>query len=84
MDIHEGRRRPIELAKSRGTYIILALLLGFLGVHNFYAGRIGRGAIQLAITLTLGWVIVGFVINLIWNLIDVFTVKSDGHGDSFV
>ncbi len=30
-----------------GTYWVLAFLLGWLGVHNFYVGRFGRGIIQL-------------------------------------
>ena len=36
-------------SKARKTYVWLALLLGPLGVHNFYAGYLRRGAIQLAI-----------------------------------
>jgi len=37
-------------AKSRGIFIILGILLGTLGIHNFYAGHYARGAAQLVIT----------------------------------
>ena len=33
--------------KSRATYIALGLFLGFLGIHNFYAGHTGRGVLGL-------------------------------------
>lgn len=85
----QGQRPPVmqELVrapysqKSRGTYIILGLFLGGLGIHNFYAGRNGPGAAQLIITLTLGWVGVGVVINLIWVIIELLSITEDGDGN---
>ncbi|HEV8573817.1 MAG TPA: NINE protein [Dehalococcoidia bacterium] len=71
----------VQAVKSRGLFIILGLLLGCLGIHNFYAGYYGRGAIQLIITSVLGWVIVGFVITAVWALIEVITVKVDAQGN---
>lgn len=43
--------RPVvvEPVKSRGVFIILGLLLGCLGIHNFYAGYNVKGAVQLII-----------------------------------
>lgn len=70
-----------KTAKSRGVYIILGLFLGCFGIHNFYAGRYTAGAIQIIITLLLGWLVVGFVVTGIWALIELFTVKTDGAGD---
>ena len=70
--------RPV---KSRGVFIILGLLLGYLGIHNFYAGFYGRGAIQVVITAMLGWLYVGFVITVIWALIELITVKTDAQGN---
>jgi TM2 domain-containing membrane protein YozV len=68
-------------AKSHAIYVILALFLGSFGIHNFYAGRGGRGVGQLLVTfLSLGllvWVV------WIWNFIDVLTVSSDGDGVPF-
>lgn len=53
-----------------------------LGIHNFYAGRYLRGALQMIITVTLGWFVIGLVISCFWALIDLFTVTTDGAGDA--
>ncbi len=44
-------------SRSRLAYILLALFLGGLGVHNFYARRARRGAGQLVLgaLAALGW-----------------------------
>lgn len=79
--VHNNNRPPqMGSAKSRGIYIILGIFLGLLGIHNFYAGRNGRGAFQLLITVLLGWVLIGLVITAIWVLIDIVTVETDGEG----
>jgi TM2 domain-containing membrane protein YozV len=36
-------------AKSRTTYILLALFLGGLGIHNFYSGHTKHGVIKLVL-----------------------------------
>jgi TM2 domain-containing membrane protein YozV len=78
-----SRERP---ACSRLVYILLALFLGTLGIHNFYAGRTGQGAAQLAITLVscmLMCVVIGFFtiwLTIIWSIIDIVTVTHDGQG----
>jgi TM2 domain-containing membrane protein YozV/RNA polymerase subunit RPABC4/transcription elongation factor Spt4 len=69
-----------QAPKSRGVFIILGLFLGCLGVHSFYAGYYAKGAIQVAITIVLGWIIVGFVITAIWALIEIITVTADADG----
>ena len=38
-------------AKSRGIYVMLGVLLGNLGIHNFYAGHIARGVAHLGLEL---------------------------------
>ena len=35
------------MPKSRLAYILLAILLGTLGIHNFFAGYTGKGIAQL-------------------------------------
>lgn len=69
--------------KSRAAYIVLALLFGWFGVHNFYAGFGGRGATQLLITLFLGWLGIGVVITGLWFLIEIFVVNTDARGVRF-
>lgn len=73
----------VKSAKSRGIYIILGLFFGLLGIHNFYAGRLGVGVAQLLVTVILGWFVVGIFITAIWVLIELFTVTKDGAGDAF-
>lgn len=55
-------------AKSKVTAGILAILLGALGIHNFYLGFTGKGLAQLLITvLTCGY---GGIITGIWALVE--------------
>lgn len=77
-------QRVIKSAKSRGVFVILGLFFGFLGIHNFYAGYFGRGAAQLVIVATLGWLVVGLIIVFIWVLIELFTITYDSAGDKMV
>ena len=77
----DARPHLVKSAKSRGVYVILGLFFGLLGIHNFYAGRFGIGAMQLLITCILGWFVVGLVITAIWSLADLFMVTTDGAGD---
>jgi len=70
----------VQVSKSRGIYIILALFLGCLGIHNFYAGHYGKGTAQLVITLVLGWMVIGLIITGLWALSEIFAQSYDGEG----
>lgn len=70
----------VEIPKSRGVYIVLGLLLGGLGIHNFYAGRIGPGIAQLLIMIFTFWLILPIFIIGLWVIIEVIVVNRDGHG----
>lgn len=52
--------------KSLGLAYLLWLFLGFLGVHHFYMGKVGRG---IGYLLTCGWFLIGL-------LVDLFTLPS--------
>ncbi len=67
--------------KSRGVYIILGLVFGFFGFHNFYAGHYGRGVAQLVITFTLGWIIIGLILNFFWVVAELISETEDGEGN---
>ena len=71
---------PQSPPKSRIAYQLLALFLGGLGIHNFYAGRTGVAVVQLLITLALGWTGIAYGIVCLWVLIEIFSVKVDGKG----
>ena len=60
--------------KSKVLAGILGILLGFLGVHNFYLGYTGKAVAQLLITLlTCG---AGSFVTSIWGLIEGILILS--------
>jgi TM2 domain-containing membrane protein YozV len=64
--------------KSKTLFIVLAILFGHLGIHNFFIGNTKRGVIQLLVSLlTCG---IGAIPMWIWALIEAFTVKQDAQG----
>ena len=71
---------PARSDKSRVAYILLALFLGGLGIHNFYAGHGGRGIAQLLITLLTGWLLFPLIFIGLWILIEIISTNTDGAG----
>lgn len=69
----------MAIPKSRLAYILLAIFLGYLGVHNFYAGFTKKGIIQLILSVL---VITAFI-TFIWVIIDIITVTEDANGNQF-
>lgn len=70
------------MPKSRLAYILLAIFLGTLGVHNFFAGYTGRGVTQLLLTLISFGLLSPLV--FIWAIVDICTVTKDARGVDFV
>jgi TM2 domain-containing membrane protein YozV len=67
--------------KNKMTFVMLGVLLGAFGAHNFYARYKKKAIAQLCITvLTLGY---GAPMSWIWALIDVLTVEKDSAGIQF-
>lgn len=68
-------------AKERVAYVLLAVFLGNLGIHNFYAGYTSRAVTQLLICLlTCG---IGGIATWIWAIIEAVTVEQDAKGVRF-
>ncbi|MCR2808021.1 TM2 domain-containing protein [Paenibacillus soyae] len=61
----------IKSEKSFVAALILSILLGTLGIHRFYVGKIGTGILQL---LTMG----GFGI---WALVDIIMIAVGSFKD---
>jgi len=74
---------PGRPAKDRVVYVLLGVLLGMLGIHNFYAGYIAKAVSQLLITLLLGWLVVPLFAVAIWVLVEVCSVSQDSQGKPF-
>lgn len=60
-------------SKSYSTTLILAIFLGYLGLHRFYVGKIGTGILDL---ITVGWLGIGWVIDIFTVLFGNFTDKT--------
>lgn len=78
--------------KSRGAHIILGLLFGCVGFHNFYAGHNGRGAFKLILLFIAfvmdasadfrtGFFTVCLVIIAFVSLLEIIAVKNDATGN---
>lgn len=57
---------------SAGAAYLLCLLLGALGVHRLYLGKIGTGIVMLILGLTF----FGLLITVPWAVIDLFLIPS--------
>jgi hypothetical protein len=70
-----------ENARNRTTFIVLGVLLGLVGAHNFYAGYRKKAITQLCITIFSA----GFAAPMIWvwAVIEVCTVDRDSEGKKF-
>jgi len=66
--------------KTRLTYILLALFLGSLGIHNFYSGHTKHGVIKLVLLIACG---LGLLVNPIWSIVEACTVTQDANGVRF-
>jgi TM2 domain-containing membrane protein YozV len=65
---------PIMISsRSRLAALLLAIFVGFLGIHRFYAGKVITGIIWL---LTGGLLGVGVIIDIILIAIGVFRDKA--------
>jgi TM2 domain-containing membrane protein YozV len=73
---------PVAQPKTRVIYVLLGIFLGAFGVHNFYAGYVKKGAIQLCVALLSCFY--GALISWIWAIIEICTVNKDAEGTQFV
>jgi TM2 domain-containing membrane protein YozV len=73
---------PVSQPKTRVAFVLLGIFLGVFGVHNFYAGYIKKGTIQLCLTLLTCFY--GAAISLVWAIIEICTVNQDADGTQFV
>ena len=66
-----------EAKQKKLVAALLAILLGWLGLHKFYLGYVIAGIIQLVLSFFLG---IGGIIGLIEGII--YLVKSDDEFES--
>ncbi len=68
--------------KSRTAAAVLGILLGVIGVHNFYLGYTGKAVAQLLISLLSGFIL--SVIPFVWGIVEGImllcgTINTDGR-----
>lgn len=73
--------------KSKAVAALLSFFLGMLGIHRFYLGRVGSGAVMLIMgvigAITTG-ILIGFVLLAIvgiWDIVDFFRILCNGLTD---
>ena len=77
---------PYGPQKSKLAAVILAFLLGTLGIHNFYLGYTNKGIAQLLLTLLGGWLCgAGAIAAGIWALVEAIqlltgSIHQDANG----
>lgn len=74
-------------SKSKMVAGLLAILIGSLGIHNFYLGDNKNGIIKLCLSLIGGWLCgLGAIAAWVWAIIEgvqIFTGKitTDANGN---
>ena len=67
----------VQPPKSREATGLLALFLGWLGIHDFYVGKVSLGAIKLILALTF----FGYFISQLWALVDIVCIITGSYRD---
>ena len=75
--LYKKRKKEGNIMSDKNwlTTLLLCIFLGGIGVHRFYAGKIGTGILQL---LTVGGCGIWTLIDLIMIIMGKFTDK-DGN-----
>lgn len=64
---------PVRSQKSKGVALVLCVLLGYMGIHRFYVGKIGTGILWL---LTLGCFGIGWIVDIVMLCCNKLADKS--------
>jgi TM2 domain-containing membrane protein YozV len=68
---------PGRRDRSKLVAAVLAFLVGPLGIHRFYLGRVGSGIAMLLLSFT----VIGLLVTVPWALIDTIRYLVMPGGD---
>ncbi|MEI7904489.1 MAG: TM2 domain-containing protein [Candidatus Firestonebacteria bacterium] len=74
----------LDTAKPRAVFVLLGIFLGAAGIHNFYAGYLGKALAQLVLGVSgmyTNWITTIFA--FLWAIADVLLVRQDDWGVPF-
>lgn len=71
---------PVPAGRRRIVFALLGIFFGFLGVHNFYAGNIRIGILQVALTGLAIFLGFNLIFTWVWALVEVLFVRTDSRG----
>lgn len=69
--------QPVAVQKSKIVAGLLGILLGSLGIHNFYLGKTNRGIIQIVVSF------VTFGVGGIWGFIEGILILTSKPGSEW-
>lgn len=69
-------------SKSKIAAGLLAIFLGYLGIHNFYLGYTKRAVTQLLISLLLSWTIIAPIAIWVWTIVEAVKIFQGEIPDS--
>jgi TM2 domain-containing membrane protein YozV len=70
-----------EEAKSRVTFVLLGIIFGCFGVHNFYAGFVRKGVFQLCLTFFSCFYLA--LVSWVWAIFEICMINKDAEGVAF-
>jgi len=66
--------------RNRLVFAFLAIGLGFLGLHNFYARQWLTGLLQLLLSVATSLMGFGIIASWLWAMVEALVVRKDGSG----
>ena len=64
---------------NKSLYVLLAIFLGGIGAHKFYAGKTGTGILYLIFSITF----IPMILSL-FSVISVIGIKADENGNIYI
>jgi TM2 domain-containing membrane protein YozV len=70
--------------RHRLVFALLAVFMGFLGVHNLYARQWLTGMLQLLLTVATWLMGFGIIASWVWAMVEAVAVRKDAHGVNMI